>query len=72
MRLGGLRTLDVGDFDEGRPAIEVRHRPETGTPLKRKSKSERDVLITPEVAEVLADVFTPSNLHFLGYSASYP
>jgi integrase len=55
MRLGGLRTLDVDDFDEGRPAIELRHRPETGTPLKRKSKSERDVLITPEVAEVLAD-----------------
>ncbi|QLG60503.1 tyrosine-type recombinase/integrase [Halorarum salinum] len=55
MRLGGLRALDVGDFDEGRPAIEIRHRAESGTPLKRKSKSERDVLITPEVAEVLAD-----------------
>lgn len=50
MRLSGLRTLDVGDVDFSRPALEVRHRPETGTPLKRKSKSERDVNITESMA----------------------
>lgn len=55
MRLSGLRALDVEDFDEGRPAVEIRHRPETGTPLKRKGHSERDVLITPETAEVVRD-----------------
>jgi len=55
MRIGGLRALDVNDFDEGRPAIEIRHRAEKGTPLKRKANSERDVIITPEVAEVVAD-----------------
>lgn len=55
MRIGGLRALDLGDFDEGRPALELRHRPETGTPLKRKEKSQRDVLIAPETAEVIAD-----------------
>lgn len=55
MRLSGLRALDLGDFDEGRPALELRHRPTTGTPLKNKEKSERDVLITHETAEVIRD-----------------
>lgn len=55
MRLGALRALDLGDFDEGRPALEIRHRPEMGTPLKNKAKSERDVLITPDVADVIVD-----------------
>ena len=55
MRMSGLRALDLGDFDEGRPALELRHRPTTGTPLKNKERSERDVLITPETAEVVRD-----------------
>lgn len=55
MRLSGLRALDVEDFDEARPALEIRHRPETKTPLKRKSKSERDVILSPDTADVLAD-----------------
>lgn len=55
MRMSGLRALDLGDFDEGRPALEIRHRPNTGTPLKNKGKGERDVLITPAVAEVIRD-----------------
>lgn len=55
MRLGGLRALDLGDFDDGRPAVELRHRPETGTPLKRKEKSQRDVLLIPETATVVSD-----------------
>lgn len=55
MRLSGLRSLDLEDFDQARPALEVRHRPETKTPLKRKSKSERDVILSPDTATVLAD-----------------
>ena len=55
MRLSGLRALDVKDFDEARPAIEIRHRPESKTPLKRKSKGERDVIISPDTADVLDD-----------------
>ena len=55
MRISGLHALDVEDFDEGRPAIEIRHRPGTRTPLRRKLDSERDVFITPETAEVVAD-----------------
>ncbi|WP_255150254.1 tyrosine-type recombinase/integrase [Halorarius halobius] len=55
MRIGGLRALDVEDFDGGRAALEIRHRPDTGTPLKRKANSERDVIITPETAGVIRD-----------------
>ncbi|WP_436910103.1 tyrosine-type recombinase/integrase [Halosimplex marinum] len=55
MRLSGLRALDVGDFDEARPALEIRHRPETETPLKKKGKGERDVLIGKDDGRVIAD-----------------
>ena len=55
MRMSGLRALDLRDFDEGRPALQLRHRPMTGTPLKNKEKSERDVLITSETAEIVCD-----------------
>ena len=58
MRISGLRALDVEDFDEGRPALEIRHRPTAGTPLKNGEKGERDVLITPETAEVISDYLT--------------
>ena len=55
MRLSGLLALDVGDFDAERPALEIRHRPTTGTPLKRKSNGERDVLISLDTAEIISD-----------------
>ena len=55
MRKGGLRALDVEDFDAERPALEVRHRPETETPLKRKEKSQRDVLLTKDQGEIIED-----------------
>jgi len=54
-RTSGLLALDLEDFDTGRPALEIRHRPETGTPLKRKSNSERDVILNPETATVISD-----------------
>lgn len=55
MRLSGLRALDLDDFDESRPALEIRHRPNTGTPLKKKTKGERDVLITRETGKAIKD-----------------
>lgn len=56
MRRSSLYALDAGDFDNGpKPALHVRHRPSTGTPLKNKTRGERDVRISGETADVLAD-----------------
>ncbi|MFB6080504.1 MAG: tyrosine-type recombinase/integrase [Haloferacaceae archaeon] len=56
MRRGSLYALDKRDFEDGsKPYLRVRHRPETATPLKNKSKGERDVRISSEVAAVIRD-----------------
>lgn len=55
MRIGGLRALDVDDFDSARPALELRHRPDTGTPLKRKDKGQRDVILNWDTSDVIED-----------------
>ncbi|MDR9380715.1 MAG: phage integrase N-terminal SAM-like domain-containing protein [Natronomonas sp.] len=52
-RLGGLRGLDLGDYDADFQVLEFRHRPRQGTPLKNKLDGERDVAILPEVASAL-------------------
>lgn len=61
-RVGMLRGLDLGDLDlederpraDG-PAVHFVHRPESGTPLKNKEKSERWNAISGHVADVLDD-----------------
>lgn len=61
-RTGALRALDVDDLDlnaerpgASGPGIHFVHRPDTGTPLKNKSKSTRWNAISDYVANVLAD-----------------
>lgn len=53
MRRGGLRALDLGDFDREESVLEVRHRPESETPLKNGEWSERDVQIHDSVRDAL-------------------
>lgn len=55
LRTGTARALDVPDLDEERDRLRVRHRPETGTPLKNGEDAERFVALSPDVSEVLAD-----------------
>jgi len=55
MRTGALRGLDLGDYDRDGLALEVRHRPEQGTPIKNKERGERDVALSPNLANVLDD-----------------
>jgi len=60
MRSGGLRGLDVDDYDSHNGILSIRHRPETATPLKNKERTERDVSIKAAVTDVLDDFL---NMH---------
>lgn len=53
MRQGSLRALDLGDYDREDLALEVRHRPETGTPLKNQERGERDVALDTSLQQLL-------------------
>ncbi|WP_345784788.1 tyrosine-type recombinase/integrase [Natronococcus wangiae] len=55
IRLGTLRAFDVGDFDRDAQCLDVRHRPEAGTPLKNKKAAERSIAIGSHYCDVIAD-----------------
>lgn len=55
IRLGTLRSFDVGDFDRDAQCLDVRHRPETGTPLKNKKAAERSIAVGSYYCDVLED-----------------
>lgn len=52
-RLGGLRGLDVGDFDPNEQYLEFYHRPDEDTPLKNGRDGERFVGIPDHVVKLL-------------------
>jgi len=55
MRMSGLHSLDVGDFDSEEQRIAVVHRPNKGTRLKNNKDGERVVTLDVETAEVVSD-----------------
>lgn len=55
MRLGALRALDVEDVDLEEPCLELRHRPESGTPLKNRKGAVRTIAVGEYYVQVLAD-----------------
>jgi site-specific recombinase XerD len=54
-RMGTLRAMDIGDVDFDARCIDVRHRPETGTPLKNRHVAERSIAVGEHYCEVLRD-----------------
>jgi site-specific recombinase XerD len=58
IRLGSLRAFDLEDFDADAQCLDLRHRPETGTPLKNKSAAERSIAVGPHYCDVLQDYIT--------------
>lgn len=55
MRLGGIRALDVDDYYPRKGYLKVKHRPDTGTPLKNQKSGERPVLLDTSVCDLLDD-----------------
>jgi site-specific recombinase XerD len=53
LRRGAVHTLDVDDYDPQEMSLGVRHRPETGTPIKDKHNGERFIALSAETCSVL-------------------
>lgn len=62
-RLGAVRALDVRDYHPDEQFLEFRHRPSTGTPLKKKDKGERPVALSDETAAAL-DAYLAGDEHW--------
>lgn len=52
-RLGGIRALDLSDYDPAARELEFVHRPTSETPLKNKADTERIVGVSEAVSAVL-------------------
>ncbi|MEA5387265.1 site-specific integrase [Haloarculaceae archaeon H-GB11] len=57
-RLGGLRALDVRDFNPDEGYVSFRHRQSQDTPLKNKKQGERPVSIPQETVDVIQTYLT--------------
>mgnify|MGYP000633952928 CR=1 FL=1 len=60
-RRGGVRALDLEDFDADARVLCFRHRPESDTPLKNGETGERDVSLSNSVAAVIDDYISSPN-----------
>lgn len=54
-RLGGLRALDVGNFQPDQQFARFVHCPETRTPLKNRGEGERAVHLVKQVVDLVED-----------------
>jgi len=55
IRSGTLVSLDTDDVEAEKHRLRIRHRPESGTPLKNGEHAERYVAISPDITELLED-----------------
>lgn len=61
-RLGGIRTLDLSDYQGEEQYLQFLHHPERGTPLKNSRDGERAVGLTGYVVDVL-DAYIDNHRH---------
>lgn len=55
MRMSGLHSLDVDNFDASDATLAVAHRPEQGTRLKNRDDGERVIALDAETVGIVAD-----------------
>lgn len=55
IRLGSLRAFDLGDFNPEERYLELRHRPETQTPLKNGAAAERYIAVGERYCKIIQD-----------------
>jgi integrase len=55
LRMSGLHSLDVGDFDGENGTLTVQHRPDEGTRLKNREDGQRVVTLDTETTSVVDD-----------------
>ena len=55
IRLGTLRSFDVEDLDTAERCLDIRHRPDQGTPLKNGTAAERSIALGEYDVGVLED-----------------
>lgn len=55
MRVGTARALDVGDYNSDGMYLEIKHRPDEGTPLKNGLAAERELNLHEWVCVVIDD-----------------
>jgi len=55
MRRGAVRAPDLRDYHADDQCLEIRHRPETGTPIKNQEDGERMIALSPQICTLLDD-----------------
>ena len=58
IRIGTLHALDLEDYNDREARLELKHRPQTDTPLKNREKGERYVALTKDVCNIINDWIT--------------
>lgn len=53
LRRGTIVALDKGDYDQDEQSLEIVHRPESETPLKKKQRGERFVGLVDETCDII-------------------
>ncbi|MFA1610135.1 tyrosine-type recombinase/integrase [Halobellus rubicundus] len=62
IRTGTAQGLDVSDFEAERDRLRIRHRPDTGSPLKNGENAERFVTLSTDVSAVI-DAYVDEHRH---------
>jgi integrase len=70
--MGTLIALDLDDYLPETNRLKIRHRPETGTPLKNGSDAERKINLKEEMCEVLDDYIEVHRDDVLGNAGRSP